>query len=76
MKKFPPFDQVKDQAAHYVVQKAQSELISQLRDGAKIVRNEPPPAPAAKPDDDAKPADAAKPTDAKPADAPAEQKKP
>jgi len=79
MKKFPPFEQVKDQAARYVVQKAQSELIAQLREGAKIVRNEPPPAPAdaAKPGDAAKPADASKPADAaKPADAPAEQKKP
>jgi peptidyl-prolyl cis-trans isomerase C len=71
MKPFPPFEQVKDQAARYVVQKAQSELIAQLRDGAKIVRNEPPPAPAAKPGDEAKPADAAK-----PAEAPADQKKP
>jgi peptidyl-prolyl cis-trans isomerase C len=70
-KPFPPFEQVKDQAARYVVQKAQSELISQLRDGAKIVRNEPPPAPAAKPGDTGKPADAAK-----PAEAPADQKKP
>ena len=64
-KPFPPFEQVKDQAARYVVQKAQSELIAQLRDGAKIVRNEPAPADAAKPGDTVKPADA-----------PAEPKKP
>lgn len=36
--KFPPFDQVKDQLARYVVQKAQAELISELRKGAKIER--------------------------------------
>ncbi len=38
---FPPFDQVKDQVARYVVQKAQSELIAQLRKVAKIERLEP-----------------------------------
>ena len=48
-KAFPPFDQVKDQVARYVVQKAQSDLIMKLRDGAKIERTEaaPPPAPDA-----------------------------
>jgi peptidyl-prolyl cis-trans isomerase C len=72
MKTFPPFEQVKDQAARYVVQKAQSELIMQLRNGAKIERTaEEKPADAAKPADAEKPADAAK-----PADAPADQKKP
>jgi peptidyl-prolyl cis-trans isomerase C len=72
MKTFPPFDQVKDQAARYVVQKAQSELIMQLRNGAKIER-----LAEEKPADAAKPEDASKPTDpAKPADAPADQKKP
>ncbi len=71
MKTFPPFDQVKDQAARYVAQKAQSELITQLRNDAKIERMaEDKPADAGKPAD-AKPNDAAK-----PADAPAEQKKP
>jgi peptidyl-prolyl cis-trans isomerase C len=35
---FPPFDQVKEQVSRYVVQKAQSELISELRKGAKIER--------------------------------------
>jgi peptidyl-prolyl cis-trans isomerase C len=37
-KTFPPFDQVKDQAARYVAQKAQSELITSLRKEAKIER--------------------------------------
>ncbi|HEY5226369.1 MAG TPA: peptidylprolyl isomerase [Methylovirgula sp.] len=35
---FPPFAQVKEQVTHYVVQKAQSEMITQLRKGAKIER--------------------------------------
>ena len=54
MKTFPPFDQVKDQAARYVAQKAQSELITSLRKEAKIERFDeaaeaapPTPAPAA-----------------------------
>jgi peptidyl-prolyl cis-trans isomerase C len=50
---FPPFAEVKDQVARYVVQKAQGELIGQLRKSAKIERTEPPPPPpgeAAKPD--------------------------
>ena len=38
MKTFPPFDQVKEQAARYVAQKAQSELITSLRKDAKIER--------------------------------------
>jgi peptidyl-prolyl cis-trans isomerase C len=38
MKTFPPFDQVKDQAARFVAQKAQSELITSLRKEAKIER--------------------------------------
>ncbi len=59
MKTFPSFEQVKDQAARYVVQKAQAELIAKLHEGAKIARTEPEPAG---------PADAAKPAD-KPADA-------
>jgi peptidyl-prolyl cis-trans isomerase C len=58
-KSFPSFEQVKDQAARYVVQKAQAELIAKLHEGAKIARTEPEPAG---------PADAAKPAD-KPADA-------
>lgn len=57
-KTFPPLDQIKDQVARYVVQKAQSELVMKLREGAKIERTDPPadagkapaaPAPAAKP---------------------------
>lgn len=42
-KTFPPFDQVKDQVARYVVQKAQSQLVADLRKNAKIERMEPPP---------------------------------
>jgi peptidyl-prolyl cis-trans isomerase C len=51
----PSFDQVKDQIQTYVSRKAQSEVISKLRQSAKIERA------------DAKPADA-KPADAKPAE--------
>jgi peptidyl-prolyl cis-trans isomerase C len=36
MKTFPPFEQVKDQAARYVAQKAESEAIAQLHSAAKI----------------------------------------
>ena len=35
-KNFPPFEQLKDQAARYVGQKAQSEAISELHKAAKI----------------------------------------
>lgn len=50
-KVFPPLDQVKDQVARYVVQKAQSELVMKLRDGAKIERSDQPAeaSPGAKP---------------------------
>ena len=48
-KTFPPFEQVKDQAAHYVVQKAQSDLITSLRKDAKIERFDTPPAAPATP---------------------------
>lgn len=41
-KTFPPLDQVKDQVARYVVQKAQSELVMKLREGAKIERTDQP----------------------------------
>jgi peptidyl-prolyl cis-trans isomerase C len=41
-KVFPPLDQIKDQVARYVVQKAQSDLVMKLREGAKIERTEPP----------------------------------
>ena len=47
MRTFPPFDQVKDQAARYVAQKAQSDLIAALHEGVKIERMDEPPAPAA-----------------------------
>jgi peptidyl-prolyl cis-trans isomerase C len=52
-KTFPPFEQVKDQAARYVAQKAQTALIASLRDKAKIERFEE----AAKPADPAAPAE-------------------
>jgi peptidyl-prolyl cis-trans isomerase C len=56
MRTFPPFEQLKDQAARYVAQKAQSDLIASLRAGAKIERMDE----EAKPPADAKaPADAA-----------------
>ena len=45
-KSFPPFEQVKDQVARYVAQKAQSDLIRRLRESAKIERTEPVPVPA------------------------------
>jgi peptidyl-prolyl cis-trans isomerase C len=48
-KTFPPFEQVKEQAARYVAQKAQSDLIAGLRDNAKIERFDAPPAAAAAP---------------------------
>ncbi len=35
-KSFPPFEQVKDQAARYVSQKAESDAIAQLHNAAKI----------------------------------------
>lgn len=57
-KTFPPLDQVKEQVARYVVQKAQSELVMKLRQGAKIERADQPAdaakgaaAPAAKPEE-------------------------
>jgi peptidyl-prolyl cis-trans isomerase C len=62
MKTFPTFEQIKDQAARYVVQKAQSDLIAKLHEAAKIERTDAEAKPAA-PGDAAKPAD--KPADAK-----------
>ncbi|PPD45517.1 MAG: peptidylprolyl isomerase [Methylocystis sp.] len=62
-KTFPPLDQIKDQVARYVVQKAQSELVMKLREGAKIERADAPadakaaPAPAAPAAPAAKPAE-------------------
>jgi peptidyl-prolyl cis-trans isomerase C len=61
-KTFPAFDQVKDQASHYVQQKAQTELITALRKDAKVERFDAPPpkaeapaSPAATPDEAKKP---------------------
>lgn len=48
-KTFPDFDTVKEQVAKYVVQKAQTEQIVKLRDGAKIERTDPAPKPAEAP---------------------------
>jgi len=58
IKTFPPFDQVKDQAARYVAQKAQTALITSLREKAKIERFDEE---AAKPADPAAPAEPATP---------------
>lgn len=50
MKTFPPFDQVKEQASHYVEQKAQADLVQKLRKDAKVERfDEAPAKPAATP---------------------------
>ncbi|MGH6813427.1 MAG: peptidylprolyl isomerase [Methylocella sp.] len=46
-KTFPPLDQVKDQVTRYVVQKAQTALVADLRKTAKIERTEPPEPPKA-----------------------------
>ena len=43
-KTFPPFDQVKDQITRYAIQKAQSDLIVDLRKNAKIERTAAAPA--------------------------------
>ena len=40
-KSFPSFEEVKSQVAQYVAQKSQSDLITKLREGAKIERMEP-----------------------------------
>jgi peptidyl-prolyl cis-trans isomerase C len=66
MKTFPPFDQVKDQAARYVAQKAQTALIASLRDKAKIERF----------DEAAKPAEPAAPAEPPAATDPAKPKTP
>lgn len=47
-KPFPPLEDVREQVERYVVQKAQSELILGLRTAAKIEREAPVEAPAAK----------------------------
>ncbi len=41
-KTFPSFDEVKEQVSRYVAQKAQGELVAELRKSAKIDRVEPP----------------------------------
>ena len=66
MKTFPPFEQVKDQAARFVAQKAQTALITSLREKAKIERF----------DEQAKPAEPAKPADPAPSTDPAKPKTP
>jgi peptidyl-prolyl cis-trans isomerase C len=48
-KSFPPFDEVKEQVARYVVQKAQSDLIVKLRKDAKIERTSDAPTAGAAP---------------------------
>ena len=68
MRTFPPFEELKDQAARFVAQKAQSDLVASLHATAKIERldasgnlaPEPAPTPSATPPagaptDDAKP---------------------
>src|SRR5271163_3385714 len=66
VKTFPPFEQVKEQAARYVAQKAQGDLIASLHEGVKIERmDEPAPAPDAQPTGEAKPAVPAPTGDAK-----------
>jgi len=65
MKTFPPFDQVKEQAAKYVQQKAQSEIVIDLRKTAKIERFDEPATPAAPAAPAAPTAPAASPTPAK-----------
>jgi peptidyl-prolyl cis-trans isomerase C len=66
MKTFPPFEQVKDQAARYVAQKAQTALIASLREKAKIERF----------DEAAKPADPVAPAEPPAATDPAKPKTP
>src|SRR5271156_1171326 len=67
-KSFPPFEQIKDQAARYVAQKAESDAITQLHSAAKIERFDadgkplPPEAQAADPGKEA-PAPAPAPAD-------------
>ena len=48
MKTFPPFEQVKDQAARYVAQKAQQALILQLHKAARSSGSTPTPSRAAR----------------------------
>jgi peptidyl-prolyl cis-trans isomerase C len=52
-KSFPPFEQVKDQAARYVAQKAQGELVASLHGAAKIELFDADGKPVAAPAEDA-----------------------
>jgi peptidyl-prolyl cis-trans isomerase C len=74
MKTFPPFEQVKDQAARYVTQKAESEAVAQLHSAAKIelfdADGKPLPAAAEVAPPDPGKAAPADPTKAPPADKP------
>ncbi len=70
-KPFPTFDEVKDQVSRYVVQKAQGEMVSELRKNAKIERAEPEPGAEAKPGE---PPAASAPASAPAADPAAEKK--
>jgi peptidyl-prolyl cis-trans isomerase C len=63
MKTFPPFDQVKEQASKYVQQKAQSEVVTDLRKTAKIERFDTDAAAPAAPATPAAPAAPATPSD-------------
>jgi peptidyl-prolyl cis-trans isomerase C len=72
-KTFPAFSEVKDQVSRYVVQKAQSELVAELRKGAKIDRAEPELDPSDAPDAAAAPMPV--PATPAPAAAPDDQKK-
>jgi peptidyl-prolyl cis-trans isomerase C len=58
-KTFPPFDEIKDQVTRYVVQKAQTALVTDLRKTAKIERTEPPEPPKAEEPSGASPGPAA-----------------
>ncbi len=49
-KPFPPLDQVRDQLDRFIAQRAQSQAIMKLREGAKITRADEPAGDAAKPD--------------------------
>ncbi|RFB79128.1 peptidylprolyl isomerase [Methylovirgula sp. 4M-Z18] len=46
MTKFPAFEDVKDQVARYVAQKAQQDAVADMRKNAKVERFDAPPAPA------------------------------
>jgi peptidyl-prolyl cis-trans isomerase C len=48
-KKFPAYNDIKDQISRYLIQKAQAELVTKLREGAKIERLEKKPEPAPTP---------------------------